>query len=60
MSEIVGYETDVLLKDSDLTLRVLVVQDITYFYLDEKLIFTGDWSNNIYNLFLTIKEALDR
>jgi len=60
MSEVVGYETDVLLKDNDLTLRVLVIQDITYFYLDEKLIFTGDWTNNISQLFLTIKDALDK
>jgi len=45
MSIVNGYEIDVILQEEDRTLRVLVVNGVTIWFLDEQEIFSTDWGN---------------
>ena len=45
MSLISGYEIDVMLQEKDRTLRVLVLDGVSIWYLDGKEIFSTDWKN---------------
>ena len=45
MSLISGYETDVVLKDEDKQLRVLVMDGVSIWYLDGEEVFSTYWKN---------------